>query len=122
MSGWPAHMPDEITGGLFTMTDFVYEIVLFQLRPGVDREQYLAATTQASAWLQDQPGFLSREILEDESGQWLEILRWATTEDALAAARAIEEAEYVTAIMDAVVPETIRMLHPQRRAAHDVSA
>jgi hypothetical protein len=104
------------------MGDFVYEIVLFQLRPGVDREQYLAATGKASDWLQAQPGFLSREILEDESGQWLEVLRWATTEDALAAARAIEEADYVAAIMDAVVPETVRMLHPRLRAAHDVSA
>lgn len=103
------------------MTDFVYEIVLFQLRPGVGREQYLAATTKASDWLQAQPGFLGREILEDESGQWLEILRWATTEDALAAARASEEADFVAAIMDAVVPETVRMLHPRRRAAHDAS-
>jgi antibiotic biosynthesis monooxygenase (ABM) superfamily enzyme len=99
--------------------DSVYEIILFELKPGVARDHYLNVTTQANDWLQKQPGFLSREILADESGQWIEILRWATTEDALAAARASEGAEFAAAIMDTVVPETIRMLHPQRLAAFE---
>jgi antibiotic biosynthesis monooxygenase (ABM) superfamily enzyme len=99
------------------MDDAVYEIVLFELRPEVARSQYLQASTRATTWLRTQPGFLSREILEDESGQWIELLRWATLDDALAAARAIEETEHVAAIMDTVVPDSIRMLHPKRLAA-----
>jgi hypothetical protein len=93
---------------------------LFQVKPGVERDQFLEVWAQANDWLQARPGFRHRELLEDESGQWIELIRWATLDDALAAAAAIEDTEIAAAIMDAVVPETIRMLHPRRVATYGV--
>ncbi len=101
------------------MNDPVYELVLFQLKPGFERERFMKVTTSANSWLQRQPGFLSREILEDESGQWIDLLRWSTMEDALAAANALGATEFASAIMDAIEPDSVRMLHLRQAATFE---
>ncbi len=96
-----------------------FEIVMFRLKPGFDRSQFMAISTRATEWLRKRPGYLGRELLEDDSGQWVDLVRWATMEDALAAARAFSDVQEAAAIMDAVEPDSIRMLHPRRVAVYD---
>ena len=59
------------------------------------------------------PGYLGRELLEDDNGQWVDLVRWATIDDALAAASAFMEVPEAAAFMDVVEPESITMLHPR---------
>src|SRR5215218_400629 len=94
--------------------DGQFEIVIYRLKADVDRDHFMEVSTRATAWLRDRPGYLGRELLEDDSGQWVDLVRWATMEDALAAASAFMEVPAAAAFMDAVEPESITVLHPRR--------
>jgi antibiotic biosynthesis monooxygenase (ABM) superfamily enzyme len=90
-----------------------FEIVIYRLKPDVDRNRFLEISTRATEWLRRRPGYLGRELLEDDSGQWVDLVRWATMDDALAAANAFMEVPEAAAFMDVVEPESITMLHPR---------
>ena len=94
--------------------DGQFEIVIYRLKPEVNRDQFLEISARATEWLRNRPGYVGRELLEDYSGQWVDLVRWATMEDALAAASAFMEAAEAAVFMDAVEPESITMLHPRR--------
>jgi hypothetical protein len=94
--------------------DGQFEIVIYRLKGDVDRDQFLKISARATEWLRGRPGYLSRELLEDDSGLWVDLVRWATMEDALAAASAFMPVPEAVAFMDAVEPESITMLHPRR--------
>lgn len=98
--------------------DGQFEIVLYQLKPEMDRNDFLAISAQATEWLRGRPGYLGRELLEDD-GQWVDLVRWSTTEDALTAAAAFSEDPVAAAFMDAVASDSVRMLHPRRVVAYD---
>jgi antibiotic biosynthesis monooxygenase (ABM) superfamily enzyme len=93
--------------------DGQFEIVIYRLKPDVDRNRFLEISTRATEWLRRRPGYLGRELLEDDSGQWVDLVRWATMDDALAAANAFMEVPEAAAFMDVVEPESITMLHPR---------
>ena len=94
--------------------DGQFEIVIYRLKADVNRDQFMEVSARATEWLRNRPGYLGRELLEDESGQWVDLVRWTTMEDALAAARAFMEVPVAAAFMDTVEPESIIMLHPRR--------
>ena len=94
--------------------DGQFEIVIYRLKSDVNRDQFMEVSARATEWLRDRPGYLGRELLEDESGKWVDLVRWTTMEDALAAASAFMEVPEAEAFMDAVEPESIMMLHPRR--------
>ena len=91
-----------------------FEIVIYRLKPDVDRSRFMEISNRATEWLRQRPGYLGRELLEDESGLWVDLVRWATMEDALAAGSAFMDVPEAAAFMDAVEPESITMLHPRR--------
>jgi antibiotic biosynthesis monooxygenase (ABM) superfamily enzyme len=99
--------------------DGQFEIVIYRLKPNVDRHQFIEISARATEWLRNRPGYLSRELLEDDSGQWVDLVRWATMDEALAAASAFMEVPEAAAFMDAVEPESITVLHPRRVVAYD---
>jgi antibiotic biosynthesis monooxygenase (ABM) superfamily enzyme len=99
--------------------DGQFEIIIYRLKPGVDRDQFMEISTRATDWLRQRPGYLGRELLEDDNGQWVDLVRWVTMDDALAAASAFMEVPEALAFMDAVVPESVTMLHPRRIVVYD---
>jgi hypothetical protein len=44
------------------------EMVIYRLKGEMDRDQFLEISARATEWLRDRPGYLSRELLEDDSG------------------------------------------------------
>ena len=94
--------------------DGQFEIVIYRLKADVDRDQFIEISERATEWLRSRPGYLGRELLGDDSGQWVDLVRWATMEDALAAASAFMEVPQAAAFIAAVEPESITMLHPRR--------
>ena len=99
--------------------DGQFEIVIYRLKGEVHRDQFMEVSARATEWLRNRPGYLGRELLEDDSGQWVDLVRWATMDDALAAASAFMEVPEAAAFMDAVEPESITMLHPRRVVSYD---
>jgi quinol monooxygenase YgiN len=100
------------------VTDCQYEIVLYRLKPDTNRDRFLAISAQATAWLQQQPGYLGRELLADD-GQWVDLVQWASMDDALAAANAFMDVPEAAAFMALVDPDSVRMLHPGRIVTYD---
>jgi hypothetical protein len=49
----------------------VLEMILFRLQPGVSQETVLLFSDQMQKWLEQQPGYLHRELFMGEDGQWL---------------------------------------------------
>lgn len=96
-----------------------FEIVLYRLKPDVERERFLEISQRATDWLRQRSGYIGRELLEDESGLWIDLVRWKSTEDALAAAEAFAQTPDAADFMEAVEPESIRMMHPRRVAADE---
>ena len=94
--------------------DGQFEIVIYRLKVDVNRDQFMEVSARATEWLRNRPGYLGRELLEDDSGQWVDLVRWTTIEDAHSAAAAFMEIPEAAAFMDAVEPESIIMLHPRR--------
>jgi hypothetical protein len=70
--------------------DHVVELVVFGLKEGVAREQFLDTVGAASAWVGTQPGFISDQLYAAGDGRWIEIVRWKTLEHAESAAQAAE--------------------------------
>src|SRR5688500_11758160 len=99
--------------------DGQFEIVIYRLKPDVDRDQFIEISNRATEWLRVRPGYLGRELLEDDNGQWVDLVRWATMDEALAAASAFMEVPEAAAFMDVVEPESMTMLHPLRVAVYD---
>jgi antibiotic biosynthesis monooxygenase (ABM) superfamily enzyme len=99
--------------------DGQFEIVIYRLKPDVDRSRFMEISNRATEWLRQRPGYLGRELLEDESGQWVDLVRWATMDDALTAASAFMDVPEAAAFMDAVERESITMLHPQSVVKYD---
>ena len=99
--------------------DGQFEIVIYRLKPDVDRSRFMEISNRATEWLRQRPGYLGRELLEDESGLWVDLVRWATMEDALAAASAFMDVPEAVAFMDAAEPESITMLHPRSVVKYD---
>jgi antibiotic biosynthesis monooxygenase (ABM) superfamily enzyme len=99
--------------------DGQFEIVIYRLKPDVDRNQFMEISARATEWLRQRPGYQGRELLQDDNGQWVDLVRWATMDDALAAASAFMEVPEAAAFMEAVEPESVMMLHPRRVIAYE---
>ena len=98
-----------------------FEIVVYRLKPDLNRDQFMEISTRATDWLRQRPGYLGRQLLEDDNGSWVDLVRWATMNDALAAAGAFMESPEAAAFMNAVEPESVIMLHPRLVVDYDVA-
>jgi Antibiotic biosynthesis monooxygenase len=67
----------------------VLEVVVFTLRDGASRGDFLATEAAMDAWLHEQPGFQSYDLLLGDDGDtWAFIGWWRTMADARAAGNA----------------------------------
>jgi hypothetical protein len=90
----------------------VIELVVFKLRDGVTREQFLDTVDAVSEWAKQQPGFLSRELSYDAEGErWIELIWWATMEDALTAAEAAVSSESCAPMFGLIDEQSTEMIH-----------
>jgi hypothetical protein len=89
------------------------EIAMFQLNDGVDREAFLRAAEATTGWLRNRPGYLGRDLLEEDGGQWVDLVRWSTIDQARSTAEAMLRATETGPFVAAIDPATVRMLHPR---------
>ncbi|MBI5932044.1 MAG: hypothetical protein HY862_22240 [Chloroflexi bacterium] len=92
----------------------VIELVLFRTKPGVDEQAMIEATHMIQAWLAEQPGYIRRELLMTNEGQWADVVYWNSHEEAMAAGAkfmSLPEAGSLGNVMDET---TIQMFHFQQ--------
>ncbi len=95
------------------------EAALFRSKPGTDREAFLAAAEAVTEDLRGMPGYLDRELSEDDDGQWLDLVHWASLDAAQRAADSILQAPRSRPFMAMLDPESITLLHLRRSRVHD---
>jgi hypothetical protein len=90
----------------------VLELVVFKLKKGVSREQFLGTDDAVSAWISKQPGFVSHELLYDAEGdRWIEVAWWKTLEEANAAAELSLTSESCAPMFALIDMDSALMLH-----------
>ncbi|MBZ0275318.1 MAG: hypothetical protein K8I60_04200 [Anaerolineae bacterium] len=58
----------------------IVEVVLFRLKAGVTEADFLREAAVVQVWVEQQPGYISRETLKTSDDQWLDVVRWTTLE------------------------------------------
>jgi hypothetical protein len=95
-------------------TGKVLELVVFRLREGVTREQFLATDEAVSGWISEQPGFVSHELLHDADGdRWVELAWWESMDEAHAAAENAMTSETCAPMFAMIDEESSLMLHAE---------
>jgi antibiotic biosynthesis monooxygenase (ABM) superfamily enzyme len=92
-------------------TQPILEVVLFKLAPGVDAAEFQAAATAVQSWLETVPGYIRRELAASAEGQWVDIVHWASLDEAMQAADAIMATPEGQAFGAMIEPTSIQMLH-----------
>ncbi len=86
------------------------EIVTFSLKPGTEAG-FVANNGVMTDWLARQPGFLSRHLGKRDDGTWVDVVRWQSMEQALAAADRIMAEIGGSEALQAIDPATVDMWH-----------
>jgi antibiotic biosynthesis monooxygenase (ABM) superfamily enzyme len=90
------------------------ELVVYGLREGTAREQFLATNEVATRWMEQQPGFVSHELTHAEDGdRWIELVWWDSLEEAQAAASAAMSSEACAPMFGLIDMDSVLMLHGQ---------
>ena len=96
----------------------VLEVVVFKLNEGVSREQLLGTVDPVSRWAAEQPGFVSRELLHDATGdRWIDLVWWRSMEDAHAAAESAMTSEACAPMFSLIDEGATLMVHAEPVAA-----
>lgn len=87
----------------------VTDLVVFRLKPGVRRDEFLGTVDAVSEWARAQAGFESRNLSYSETDDtWIEVVCWASATDADAAAIAEQSATECVPMFAAIDMENMQ--------------
>ena len=90
----------------------VLELVVYKLKEGIAREQFLGTNGAVSTWISRQPGFVSRDLVYDSDGdRWVDVVWWETMEQAHAASEKAMTSESCQPMFALIDMESALMLH-----------
>ncbi len=99
-------------------TQTVLELVVFELKEGVSRDQFLGTVDAVSEWARRQPGFVSRELsYAEELGKYVEVVYWDSMEHAQAADAASRSSEACSPMFSLIEEESALFAHARPLAA-----
>jgi len=87
------------------------EVVLLKLNSGVSDADFVEATAAMLPDLQSTPGFIRRELLKAEDGQWIDVIHWQSLPEALQAAETIMSWPNTQRFIQMIDPSSITMMH-----------
>jgi len=94
----------------------VTEVVLFQLKETITDADFLKEAAVTQAWVEQQEGYISRELLKTEDGQWIDTVRWTALEHAENAAAEMMQTEHCMPFMSMIDETQMQMWHFQAQA------
>ncbi|HEX8597353.1 MAG TPA: hypothetical protein VF952_02445 [Chloroflexia bacterium] len=89
------------------------EAALFRLKAGTDEEAFLMASDGTMTALKGYSGFIRREVLKSDDGQWLDLIYWHSLEEAMSAAEQIISDPTCHPFLEMLDMGSITMLHLQ---------
>ncbi len=93
----------------------VLELVVFNLRAGTSREEFLGTVDAVSSWIAEQPGFVSRSLVEDRAdGRWIDVVWWRSMAEAEAAAARASSSRSCAPMFGLIDMSSTLMVHGER--------
>lgn len=89
----------------------IVEVVLFRVKDGIRDAEFLREAGVVQAWIEQQPGFISRELMKTPEKQWLDTVRWTSLELAHEAADKIMNDDHCKPFMTMIDESAIQMWH-----------
>lgn len=89
----------------------ITEIVIFKLNPGVNEAAFLQAAEAIMPTIRALPGFMDRQLLKGEQGQWLDVVHWQSRDAALRAAEIFPTLECAHSFITLIDEASLTMLH-----------
>lgn len=89
----------------------LYEIVVFKAKDGISAEQVVSAAQHIQPLLDSYKGYISRQLVQADGDQWVDIVTWESLEDAKFAANDIMSKPIAAIFMNVIDTETINMMH-----------
>lgn len=93
------------------MMSVVTEVVLFRLKADITDTDFLQEATIAQTWVEQQEGYLGRELLKTSDGQWLDTVRWTGIEVAENAAQEIMNTAHCVPFINMIDETSMQMWH-----------
>jgi hypothetical protein len=78
------------------------EITSFMLRDGLSAADFVAANADVDPWLSRQPGFVSRIMIEEESGRIVDMVTWESAAQARDSSRQLMSELATSPVHDAI--------------------
>ena len=95
--------------------NLIVEIAQYKLATGVDEQDFLKeAEIVQKDFLEKQNGYIDRELLKSEDGQWVEILHWNSMEEAHKAAEVMAQDPVALVYMQKIDLTSLKMLHVEQ--------
>ncbi|MGH2578699.1 MAG: hypothetical protein ACRDG9_13275 [Actinomycetota bacterium] len=99
-------------------TDKVLELVVFALKDGTTREQFMGTVDGVTRWIRSQPGFMSYDLsYSAEEHKWVFSAWWQTMQQAKAAAEAATSAPENAPMFALIDMDTMLYLHAEAATA-----
>lgn len=93
----------------------VLELVVFGLRAGTSREELVGTVDAVSSWIAQQPGFVSRSLVEEaDGGRWIDVVWWQSMAEARAAAERAMTSEACAPMFGLIDMQSTLMVHGER--------
>jgi hypothetical protein len=100
----------------------VLELVVFKLKDGATRDELLATVDGVNAWVNTQPGFVSRDLIYAAAeDQWIDVVWWDSLESAESAADAALSSDSCAPMFELIDTESTLMLHGEPAVAGGTS-
>jgi GH15 family glucan-1,4-alpha-glucosidase len=96
------------------MKPLTVEVVLFKLKPTTDEAAFLKAADAIMPDLRSMPGYLRRELLKGDDGQWLDVVYWRSLAEAQQAAQDLMQRPAVQPLFGMLDETTVTILHPHQ--------
>ena len=90
------------------------EIVLFKLKEGAETGAFITAAAGLEPFLQTQSGFVRRQLLQGDDGQWSDIVHWRTLAEAHQAAETVMQEPSCHPFMGMIDENSVTMFHMQQ--------
>jgi hypothetical protein len=89
----------------------IIELVSFKLKDNAGVSDFIHASQEISIWVQQQTGFISRNLCLSEDGVWRDIVMWTSVEHAHQAAEKFMQELCQSSFMDMIDGDTVNMSH-----------
>ena len=89
----------------------IIEMVLWEFKEGVSLEEGKASVLKLNAFVQQQPGFISRKTALSKDGKFLDVILWTDLQSARTASKKAMQNEMTTTIFSTMDQEGMLFQH-----------